>query len=149
MFAFRHLVRKQWEKDGRRPDTRAIQRILYKQICGFDVSEPALRLAALALYITAIEVNGTTRPPKSLKMPRPLQNEVLFNFGQANFREQRGFEIGSLGPQVPELCRYRIVAYRSRGLRSGAKSVGFQYACAVIASCCLPRIPDHSPNLPP
>lgn len=65
VLAFRHLVRLHWKKEGRRPDQKVIHRILYKQIRGFDVSESALRLAALALYITAIEVNGTTRPPKS------------------------------------------------------------------------------------
>lgn len=101
VLAFQHLVRKRWEKDDQRPDTHTIQRILYNQIRGFDVSESALRLAALALYITAIEVNGTTRPPESLKFPGPLQNEVLFNFGQHATEGKRRFILGSLGPEVP------------------------------------------------
>ena len=62
VLAFRKLARARWEKDGRRPDTRTIQHILYDQIRGFDVSESALRLAALALYITAIELNGSPTP---------------------------------------------------------------------------------------
>ena len=66
---FRKLVAARWEQDGKRPDTETIQSILYNQLCGFDVSESALRLAALSLYITAIELNGTPRPPKSLKIP--------------------------------------------------------------------------------
>lgn len=80
VLSFRRLIRSRWQKDGKCPDTRAIQRTLYSQIRGFDVSESALRLAALALYITAIEVNGSPRPPKSLKFPRPLKDHVLFNF---------------------------------------------------------------------
>ena len=101
VLAFRQLVRKYWEKNGSRPDTRAIQRILYKQLRGFEVSESALRLSALALYISAIEVNGTQRPPRSLKFPRPLRNEVLFNFGDQEKDKKRGFVLGSLGPNVP------------------------------------------------
>ena len=102
VLAFRHLVRLRWEKDGRRPDKNAIQSILYRKIRGFDISKSALRLAALALYITAIEVNGTTRPPKILKFPRPLQGEVLFNFRQPNSDNgAKGFVLGSLSPHVP------------------------------------------------
>ena len=103
VLAFRHLVRLYWKQEGRRPDKNAIHRILYRQIRGFDVSESALRLAALALYITAIEVNGTTRPPKILKFPRALQNEVLFNFESADTDgHAHGFVLGSLAPSVPE-----------------------------------------------
>ena len=54
VLAFRKLVAARWEHDDKRPDTRTIQSILYNQLCGFDVSESALRLAALSLYITAI-----------------------------------------------------------------------------------------------
>lgn len=101
VLAFRQLVRLHWQEEGTRPDKNTIHRILYRQIRGFDVSESALRLAALALYITAIEVNGTTRPPKILKFPRRLQGEVLFNFGASNAsRPARGFPLGSLSPTV-------------------------------------------------
>jgi len=102
VLAFRHLVRLHWQKTGQRPDKNTIHRILYQQIRGFDISESALRLAALALYITAIEVNGTTRPPKILKFPRALKNEVLFNFGPKDATERKhGFVLGSLSPDVP------------------------------------------------
>jgi hypothetical protein len=100
VLAFRQLVRKYWEKNASRPDTRAIQRILYKQLRGFEVSESALRLTALALYVSAIEVNGTQRPPKALKFPRPLRDEVLFNFGEQEKNKKRSFVLGSLGPHV-------------------------------------------------
>jgi hypothetical protein len=101
VLAFRQLVRRSWEKLGTRPDTRTIQKILYKQLRGFEVSESALRLSALALYISAIEVNPTQRPPRSLKFPRPLRDEVLFNFGRHELEQPRGFTMGSLGSEVP------------------------------------------------
>jgi len=106
VLAFRRLVRERWQQNKQRPGTRVIQDILYNQLSGFDVSESALRLAALALYITAIEVNGTQRPPKELKFPKNLRDEVLFHFGDeaqtANGQEKASrFPLGSLGPKVP------------------------------------------------
>lgn len=103
VLAFRRLVRERWQHDEQRPDTGIIQDILYKQLTGFDVSESALRLAALSLYITAIEVNGTPRPPKALKFPKNLRNTVLHYFGNASADTEKksGFVIGSLGSNVP------------------------------------------------
>ncbi len=100
VLAFRKLVAVRWEHDGKRPDTKAIQSILYNQLCGFDVSESALRLAALSLYITAIELNGTPRPPKSLKFPSPLQGRVLHNHRRTEEQSVKGFVMGSLRPEL-------------------------------------------------
>jgi len=108
VLAFRRLVRERWRADEKRPDTRTIQSILYGQIRGFDVSESALRLAALALYITAIEVNGTQRPPRALKFPKDLRGDVLFYFGEESEplamnekpRTKSSFTLGSLDPRI-------------------------------------------------
>lgn len=101
VLAFRDLVRRRWEHDGRRPSTKVIHSILYKQICGFDISEPALRLAALGLYITAIELNEIIRPPEELHVPDALDGLVLFNHGPKRRADRKkGFVIGSLGDEV-------------------------------------------------
>lgn len=100
VLAFRKLVAARWEHDGKRPDTKAIQSILYNQLCGFDVSESALRLAALSLYITAIELNGTPRPPKRLKFPNPLQGRVLHNHRRTKEQAVKSFVMGSLRPEL-------------------------------------------------
>ncbi len=103
VLAYRRLVRERWVRDQERPKTAVIQEILYTQIRGFDISESALRLAALALYITAIELNGTQRPPQSLKFPRNIRGEVLYRFG-GNDQSNRttAFLLGSLGEEVPD-----------------------------------------------
>lgn len=93
---FRKLVASRWAHDGKRPNTNVIQSILYNQLCGFDVSESALRLAALSLYITAIELNGSPRPPKSLRFPKPLQGRVLYNHRRPEEQDTKGFVLGSL-----------------------------------------------------
>ncbi len=101
VLAFRRLVREQWN-GGERPKTSVIQDILYNQVRGFDISESALRLAALGLYITAIELNASPRPPHALKFPRNLRNEVLHRFGHEEPKDAKAasFTLGSLGPEV-------------------------------------------------
>ena len=102
VLAFRRLVRERWQS-GERPNTAAIQDILYNQIRGFDISESALRLAALALYITAIELNASPRPPRTLKFPRNLRGAVLHRFSEQDDANEEStvFPLGSLGPDVP------------------------------------------------
>jgi N-6 DNA Methylase len=104
VLAFRRLVRERWQHDEDRPRTAVIQEILYDQLRGFDVSESALRLAALALYITAIEVNASPRPPQALKFPRNLRGEVLHRFGNENDADEKStaFSLGSLAPTVSQ-----------------------------------------------
>lgn len=102
VLCFRRLVRERWLQDDERPKTSVIQEILYNQVRGFDISESALRLAALGLYITAIELNASPRPPQSLKFPRNLRGEVLQRFGSEETDSDRAvvFPLGSLGPEV-------------------------------------------------
>ncbi|MBW2187206.1 MAG: N-6 DNA methylase [Deltaproteobacteria bacterium] len=108
VLAFRKLVATRWKEDGKRPNTQTIQNILYNQLCGFDISESALRLAALSLYITAIELNGAPHPPKSLKFPKPLKNKVLFNLRRTEEMEERGFILGSLRSDLPDQFNSRF-----------------------------------------
>src|SRR5262249_48927653 len=103
------IVRRRWEKErkekgdeAKRPGRAVIHEVLYKQLCGFDVSESALRLAALGLYVTAIELNEITRPLSELHAPAALKNLVLFNFApQESGERKRGFVLGSLSDAVP------------------------------------------------
>ena len=69
-----------------------------------------MRLSALALYITAIELNASPRPPKDLKFPRNLRGEVLHRFGNEESASV-SFVLGSLGPEVSKEHngRYDIV----------------------------------------
>jgi hypothetical protein len=102
VLAFRRLVRERWQHDEDRPKTAIIQDILYNRLRGFDISESALRLAALALYITAIELNASPRPPQALKFPRNLRGEVLHRFGNNAEKENKAtaFPLASLGGEV-------------------------------------------------
>lgn len=99
VLAFRRLYRERWNKTGQRPDTKAIRDILEGgQIIGFDISDAALKLAALSLYLTAIELDPTPVPPEKLKF-KHLRNKVLFNFRRED-EAPDAMVIGSLGPHV-------------------------------------------------
>lgn len=107
VLALRELVRRRWAADKerlgdsvRRPSKQVIESILHNQIRGFDVSESALRLAALGLYITVIELNEITTPPSAHHASKALHGLVLFDQRTAEERRQTGFVLGSLGDAV-------------------------------------------------
>lgn len=101
VIAFRRLYRHQWEDNGRRPDTRAIRNILENQLVGFDISDYALRLAALSLYLTAIELDPHPLPPEALRF-KELRNGVLFNHRRHGEDPAAGPVIGSLGSHLTD-----------------------------------------------
>jgi hypothetical protein len=98
VLAFRRLYGESWRATGLRPDTGTIRAILNTQICGFDISDSALRLAALGLYLTAIELDPQPLPPEKLKFT-DLRNTVLFNCRVPEDGED-GVSIGSLGSRL-------------------------------------------------
>lgn len=107
VLALRELVRRRWEADRKRlgndvhrPSKQVIESILHHQIRGFDVSEPALRLAALGLYVTVIELNEITTPPSAHHATKALQGLVLFDQRTDAEKKQSGFVMGSLGDAV-------------------------------------------------
>lgn len=87
--AFRKLVERKWAETGRRPRRRRIREILNRQLCGFDIDSRALRLAELALYLTALELDPQPEPLSELAF-EDLRGRVLFDLSQV--------EHGSLGP---------------------------------------------------
>ena len=98
VLAFRRLYRERW-KSIERPNTKAIREILEKQLTGFEISSSALKLTALALYLTAIELDPVPIPPEKLKFNR-LNGKVLFNHRRQDIDQADGPVIGSLGEHV-------------------------------------------------
>jgi hypothetical protein len=89
--AYRALVRRYWEATGRRPTRRTLRSILNHQLAGMDVNGSALRLAALALYLTALELDPKPSPLEELRFEE-LEGNVLFDVSDGG----RGETIGSL-----------------------------------------------------
>ena len=97
VLAFRRLYRAQWEKTGRRPQRKEIRAILEKQLRGFDISQSALRLSALSLYLTALELDPEPTPLHELSF-NDLQGRVLFN-ARSDKEPAKGAVLGSLDPR--------------------------------------------------
>jgi predicted RNA methylase len=96
VLAFRRLYRERWAATGLRPGTKEIRKILEQQLTGFDISESALRLSALSLYLTAIELDPKPIPPTSFT---ELRKHVLFDHRRPSDPPE-GLVIGSLGSHV-------------------------------------------------
>ncbi len=109
VLTFRRLYRERWKATGQRPQRAEIREILNKQLRGFDISESALRLAALSLYLTAIELDPKPTPPAALRF-KNLREKVLFNCRLAN-DPQKGPVAGSLDARMLEghRGRYQMV----------------------------------------
>jgi hypothetical protein len=99
VLAFRRLYQERWKVTGERPDTKAIRAILDKQLTGFDISGSAIKLSALSLYLTAIELDPKPVPPEKLKFA-PLRDKVLFNFRHEGVDPEAGAVAGSLAENV-------------------------------------------------
>ncbi len=97
VLALRRLYRERWKT--KRPDTKVIREILERQLAGFDISDSALKLSALSLYLTAIELDPEPIPPEKLRF-KALNNLVLFNHRRQGVDPAVGPVIGSLGDHV-------------------------------------------------
>lgn len=101
VIAFRRLYRELWKHTKKRPDTEAIRNILENQLVGFDICDSALKLSALSLYLTAIELDPDPVPPEKLKF-RALckgRNAILFDWSRETDKE-KGPVVGSIGSHV-------------------------------------------------
>ncbi|MCC6882512.1 MAG: N-6 DNA methylase, partial [Verrucomicrobiales bacterium] len=101
VLAFRRLYRELWKHTKERPDTRAIRSILENQLVGFDICDSALKLSALSLYLTAIELDPDPAPPEKLKFKALCEgrNAILFDWRREDDKE-KGSVVGSIGEHV-------------------------------------------------
>ncbi len=96
--AYRRLVSETWQAEAR-PSRKKLRDILYDQICGFDINESALRLAALSLYLTALELDPDPHTPGNMEF-KPLIGRVLFNARSVGEEHPNPQVLGSIGPGV-------------------------------------------------
>lgn len=76
--AFRKLVELRFAETGKRPTRKALRGVLNDQLVGFDINTHARTLAALALYLTALELDPSPTPVEELTFQK-LEDHVLIN----------------------------------------------------------------------
>ncbi|MFZ4595826.1 MAG: Eco57I restriction-modification methylase domain-containing protein, partial [Verrucomicrobiaceae bacterium] len=101
VIAFRRLYRELWKHTKKRPDTDAIRSILENQLVGFDICDSALKLSALSLYLTAIELDPEPVPPEKLKFKALCKGKsaILFDWS-CETDKPKGPVVGSIGSHV-------------------------------------------------
>lgn len=103
---FRRLVQARWRATGVQPTTKTIREILNTQLVGIDINPAARQLSALALYLTALELDPTVGRLKNLKF-RALQDTVLL--GAEHWRDRDSdLLLGSLSLPVSPVLKGRF-----------------------------------------
>ena len=97
--AYRELVAMRWRAHGRRPGRKQLRSILNQQIRGFDINVSALKLAALGLYLTALELDANPTDPEGLAF-EPLLGNVLYLARGPGESHPNPHILGSLGPAI-------------------------------------------------
>jgi N-6 DNA Methylase len=67
VLAYRRLVAEHWLHKGKRPRRAAIRRILLTQLCGLDINPISIKVAALSLYLAALELDPEPQPLSDLR----------------------------------------------------------------------------------
>ena len=143
--AFRQLVAERWRHDRKRPETKTLREILYRQITGFDINESALRFAALGLYLMSIELDPDPHPVEKLKFEKELRKTVLHKFGEDNSASP-SLSLGSLGSEVGEehIGRYNLVI-GNPPWASGTGLPDWQQVTDCVARIAHERCPQVAP----
>lgn len=103
---FRELAKAHASAFGGWPDSEKLREILYGQLRGLDINGDALNLAALTLYLTAIELDANPLPPEKLHFRQSIIGSVLANVGGA---DAAGDSLGSLSESDPAGTGWDIV----------------------------------------
>ncbi|MDO3388118.1 N-6 DNA methylase [Gilvimarinus sp. SDUM040013] len=144
ILAFRRLIAEHWAASGVRPDTWKIRDILYNQIAGFDINRSALTLAALGLYLSALELDPEPLPTSKLKFDHNLIGSVL-HLVRTNSEPwpEHSVVMGSLGTAVPANvnAQYDVVV-GNPPWSSFPKSFSQRLTC-VVRDVAQRRDPEH------
>jgi hypothetical protein len=108
VLAFRRLVAERWQHTGRRPQRAAIRKILTEQLCGLDINPTSVKVAALSLYLAALELDPQPQPLFDLKFER-LFDSTLHCVEADRLSDAADAKLGSLSARLSTWGPFDIV----------------------------------------
>jgi type I restriction-modification system DNA methylase subunit len=161
VLAFRRLYREVWKHTGERPGTEAIRGILENHLVGFDICDSALKLSALSLYLTAIELDPDPVPPEKLKFKALCEGRsaILFDWRKEDDKE-KGPVVGSIGEHVGDRFngRFDLILCNPPWTNIGKEYASVSAELDLISKAIVTRLdpeigktyknPDSVPDLP-
>ena len=107
VLALRRLVHELWVNQERRPNRKQIRHLLNTQLCGMDINPESLKVAALSLYLAALELDPDPQPLSDLSFDK-LFDTVLHSVS-AERLEGKDAHLGSLAMGIPDIDQFDIV----------------------------------------
>lgn len=108
VLAFRRLVAETWLHTGERPNRTTIRAILTTQLCGLDINPISIKVAALSLYLAALELDPEPQPLDDLRFER-LFDKTLRCVDDKHLSPSDDAELGSLSAQMWPLGPFDMV----------------------------------------
>lgn len=108
VLCLRRLVAETWIRTGSRPRRSTIRAIVTTQLCGLDINPISIKVAALSIYLAALELDPEPQPLSDLRFER-LFDKTLRCVDEAHLEEANDAELGSLSAQLRSMGPYDIV----------------------------------------